>query len=248
MDITAFFRKKARNLLGRFRSPKPTHATHLQRATGYFEIGTKSPALEQFFDPLKDVPGWFNVDDFGHFSLVLGTQALSGIQGDLFEIGSYHGRSTAVMARHLRPGERIVVCDAFDLAIEDIATYGSNFAAPTVDDLIANIKKVSPSLDESRIVIHKCLSEGLTLDEGDRFRFTHIDGGHTPEQVFADLALAYRHTVPGGIIVMDDYHNSQWFGVTRGTDDFLAQHEDVKVIADLNRHGASGRKLYLAKL
>ena len=45
---------------------QPDRAEHLQRSTAYFDIGQKSDALEQYFEPLSEVPGWFNVDDFNH--------------------------------------------------------------------------------------------------------------------------------------------------------------------------------------
>ena len=48
-------------------------------------------------------------------------------------------------------------------------------------------------------------------------------------------------------MVMDDYYNQQWPGVTQGTDEFLADNDEFHVLADLNRHGALGRKLYIIK-
>ena len=43
------------------------------------------------------IPGWFNIDDLAHFSLLLNTQTTSGVHGDLLEIGCYHGRSARIV-------------------------------------------------------------------------------------------------------------------------------------------------------
>jgi hypothetical protein len=64
---------------------------------------------------LAAIPGWFNIDDLAHFSLVLETQTTGGLHGDLLEIGCYHGRSASVLAMHLQAGERLFLADAFDL-------------------------------------------------------------------------------------------------------------------------------------
>jgi hypothetical protein len=226
---------------------EPLHAKHLQKSTAYYDIGQKSDQLKRFFEPLHDVPGWFNVDDFGHFLLVLRMQSLSGLKGDLLEIGSYHGRSSAVMSTLLAEDERLIICDAFDLVTDD--NYSGDFAIPTPEGVRENIKRVSPAFDMNRVDIIRCLSSdlGSRLSPGQKFRFVHIDGGHSVEQTFKDLELAHALLVTGGVVVVDDYHNADWPTVTEGTDMYLKTRTGLSVLADLNRHGALGRKLYLVK-
>jgi len=91
------------------------------------------------------------------------------------------------------------------------------------------------------------LSNDLHLNKEEKLRFIHIDGGHSAEQAYFDLNLCSKHLAPHGIIVMDDYYNKLWPGVTQGTDKFLNDSDTLSVLADLNRHGALGRKLYLIK-
>lgn len=217
-------------------------SAHLRESTSYADIGEAGPLIKDVFSRLKDIPGWFNVDDCGHFFLVLSYQSAMGIKGNLLEIGSYYGRSTALMAKCLEPGERIVVCDAFELDTDD--DYGNK---PSPENLISNIERVNQKMEKDRIVIHKCLSNDLYLDAEEKFRFIHIDGGHSAEQAYSDLQLCSKHLLPNGIIVMDDYHNNYWPEVTQGTDRFLKESDAFSVLADLNRHGALGRKLYLIK-
>jgi predicted O-methyltransferase YrrM len=196
--------------------------------------------LSSVFRRLAQLPGWFNVDDCAHFSLILGMQSLLGLPGDLFEIGSYHGRSTCILARGLRPGERLHVCDPFDLGVEE--QYGD---APTVARLMANLHSVLPGLDDAQIVTYRSASEHLRLEPAQRFRFVHVDGAHAHAVCLQDLRLSARHLLPFGVIAVDDYAYPQYPGVTFAVRDFLTEHPHYEVLADLNRHGAGGRKLYL---
>jgi predicted O-methyltransferase YrrM len=216
-------------------------AGYLRESTRRRDVGAAGPVVEAF-ERIKAVPGWFNVDDCGHFSLVLAQQSAFGLSGDVLEIGSYHGRSTALLAACLRVDERLVVCDAFESETED--NYDER---PSAETLRRNIALLAPDLGPDRIEIHECFSNDLQLDPDRTFRFIHIDGGHSHEQALFDLELCSRHLMPGGTIVMDDYHHPNWPGVTRATDEFLSNHPEFSVLADLNRHGALGRKIYLTR-
>ncbi|MCI0497943.1 MAG: class I SAM-dependent methyltransferase [Thermoplasmata archaeon] len=214
----------------------------LRTSTDERDIGPKGPLIADVYDLIHTVPGAFNVDDTSHFHLILSMQTHLGLEGDLLEIGSYHGRSSAVMARYLHPSERLHICDAFQIETDD--RYENK---PTVADLMANIRRVNRNLQEQNIVIHECLSNELELEPKQAFRFIHIDGGHSEEQTLFDLNLVKGHLCNKGIVAVDDYHHPEWPGVTPAIDRFLAENDDYRVIADLNRHGAKGRKIYITK-
>ena len=171
----------------------------LRNSTSFTLIGEPSPIIKEVFEFTKTVPGWFNIDDCSHFYLILSLQSACGIEGDLFEIGSYHGRSAALMSRCLQRDEKIVICDAFESDTEDHYTN-----KPSPESLIYNILTVNPNLETSRIVVHQCLSNVLSLKKEDKFRFIHIDGGHASDQVYGDLCLSREHLVDKGIIAIDD--------------------------------------------
>lgn len=192
---------------------------------------------------LRDINGYFNEDDCMHFFLVLRMQSELGKRGDMLEIGSYFGRSTALLAYCLQPSERLVVCDSFRAPTED--QYSEK---PTEQDLLDNILKINPTFDARVLVIHSCLSTELSLPETDRFRFIHVDGGHSHEIAYSDLCLAHRHISPKGIIAIDDFEHEDWPGVTMAVETFLIEHRrSYNVLADMNRHIAKGRKLYLIR-
>jgi predicted O-methyltransferase YrrM len=213
---------------------------HLRESTRYSDIGNPGPLAKDIFSRLKEIPGWFNLDDCGHFYLILSYQSMIGIRGDLFEIGSYHGRSTALMARFLKEKERIVICDAFEH--ETSEPYRQK---PSPEILLSNLIRMNNGLDREKIVIHNCLSSDLSLNANEEFRFVHLDGGHSEAQVYFDLMLSSKHLHSKGIIVVDDYHHESFPEVSQGTDRFLRENSGFDVLADLNRHGALGRKLYL---
>jgi hypothetical protein len=221
-----------------YRSGEEQFSAHLRESIRYSDVGQPGPLINDVFRKVRDIPGWFNLDDCGHFCLVLSLQSAVGVKGDLLEIGSYYGRSTAVMAKYLRANERIVVCDAFrpDDQYPD---------PPSPQALLLNIERLNPAVRHDRIIIHECVSSELHLAAHEKFRFIHVDGGHSAEQAYADLQLCSKHVLPHGIIVVDDYHHRDYPGVAQGTDKFLAGTDAFVVLADLNRHGARGRKLYL---
>jgi len=201
------------------------------------------PLVVEVFEKIRRFPGWFNIDDCSHFSIILAMQNALGLGGDLLEIGCYHGRSTCLMARYLKPGERVVVCDAFEEPTED--DYGER---PTPERLWANLLTVNPQLDRKSVVIHEQFSTLLALRGEEQFRFIHIDGGHSRDVALHDMRLCARHLLGHGVMVVDDYQHRGFPGVTEAVDAFLAENRHYTVIADLNRFGAIGRKIYLCRM
>ncbi len=222
------------------RSRRRTARDYLRTSTRQEHVGALGN-VSRLFQAVDPVPGWFNLDDASHFWLVLRMQSALGVTGDLLEIGSYHGRSTAFMAACLEAGERLVVCDAFEADTED--EYRDKPSAMT---LRANVARVRPDVDD-RVVVHECLSSDLTLGTDESFRFVHVDGGHTADAVHGDLELVAPSLLPGGVIAVDDYHHPLWSEVHVGVDRWLHANPAWTKLADLNRHGAQGRKLYLRR-
>ncbi|MDZ7685331.1 MAG: class I SAM-dependent methyltransferase [Gammaproteobacteria bacterium] len=130
------------------------------------------------------------------------------------------------------------MCDAFESDTED--HYADK---PSPEQLMDNVRGACPGLREHQIEIHATLSNDLDLEPDREFRFIHVDGGHSAQQAYFDLTLCSRYLAEGGVIAMDDYHHEKWPGVTEGTDRFLYERDDFRVLADLNRRGALGRKL-----
>ncbi len=211
-----------------------------RNSTSFAAGAIPATLITEVFDKIRQMPGWFNVDDCAHFSLILRMQTAMGVLGDVLEIGSYHGRSTCLLAYCLSPTETLHVCDAFERPGDEAYTVH-----PTQVRLWENLLTVSPRLSKSAVEIHDCYSTDLKLDESQRFRFVHVDGGHTKDVALNDLRLCAEHMLPSGIIAVDDYAHNSYPEVTEAVDAFLMERPGFEVLADLNRHGAMGRKIYL---
>ena len=214
-----------------------------RNCTSFAEGAVPATLITDVFDKIRQMPGWFNVDDCAHFSLILRMQTAMGMTGDVLEIGSFHGRSTCLLAYCLRPTEILHVCDAFERPSD-----GKYAVHATQARLWENLTTVNPELSRSAVVIHDCYSTDLKLDESQRFRFVHVDGGHTKDVALNDLRLCAKHMLPHGIMAVDDYAHHSFPEVTEAVDAFLVERSDYQVLADLNRHGAMGRKIYLCPM
>ena len=225
-----------------FRGDK--HVDLLPRNNDGFDLTAIPSDVTQLFRRLRKIPGWFTVDDCSHFHVILRMQSLTGVKGDLLEIGCYYGRSTGAMLGHLNAAEQLIVCDAFDtLKTED--DYDSY---PSVTDFLRGLADVHPQADLSRVNVNECLSSSLKLADSVSVRFAHVDGGHSRAEALHDLELVYRHLCHRGVIAVDDYKHPGWPEVSDGVADFLARHGDMAILADLNRFGEPGRKLYLMRI
>jgi SAM-dependent methyltransferase len=165
-----------------------------------------------------------------------------GLCGDILEIGCYYGRSTCVLAKCLRAGERLVVCDTFDL------DTGEKYAeVPTIGVVAQAIRSFVPTVTPAQLDLRRCKSEQLELAPTDRFRFVHVDGAHEQDVALHDIRLAASHLAEGGIIAVDDYMHYEYRGVTLAVDEFLATAPGFRVLYDLNRREEEGRKIYLGR-
>jgi hypothetical protein len=148
-----------------------------------------------------------------------------------------------VLAKCLRDGERLVVCDTFDLDAGE-----KYLQVPTMEAVRDVLMAFVPDLAPAQLDIRRCLSEQLGLAPTDRFRFVHVDGAHEKAIALHDIRLAARHLADGGLIVVDDYMHFEYPGVSQAVDEFLATEPGFRVLYDLNRREEEGRKVYLGRL
>ena len=195
----------------------------------------------QMFRKVASVEGFFNHDDAQHFSLLLKMQTAMGIRGDLLEIGTWKGRSASFLAFHLQPGEKLYLNDVFaNPAIDTYSTY------PEIDEVRSTILAFSPEVG-NQLVFLKGDSTKMALPASAQCRFAHVDGGHSVEECYSDLAKVAPLVIPNGIVAVDDYDHPDWPGVKPATDRWLSESPQFRTIGDLNRAGAKGRKLYAVR-
>jgi hypothetical protein len=211
----------------------------LRGDTSFCAGAEPGPLMVALGEKIKTIPGWLTMDDVAHFALVLRMQSAFGLRGDVVEIGTFHGRSAAVLASLLEPGERLVLCDWF-------GEGPPGYEPPATADIVRrNLQAVNPSLGGDAFELHAGASETLRLERP--VRFAHVDGGHSRAEALGDLRRIDAHLLARGVIAVDDYHHRDFPEVTPAVDQFLAERSDYRVLADLNRHGAVGRKIYLQR-
>ena len=80
--------------------------------------------------------------------------------------------------------------------------------------------------DVERIVVKSRNSLDMTAAEvrtdAGPVRLFSVDGGHTADITASDLALAEASLCAGGVVILDDFFNEAWPGVSEGAARYLA--------------------------
>lgn len=176
------------------------------------------------------IQGWFSSEAAGLFLVIDDLQRRLGVTGDLFEIGTHHGRSAILLGNLTRPGERLGVCDIFGAQELNASTSGRGDRGA----FDFNMAQFAP---QTETVVFEKRSDDLSVAEiGGPYRIFHIDGGHLAEEARLDIELGATVLARGGAIVVDDPFRAEWPGVTEGILDFCrAQSEFVPVVLGFNK-------------
>lgn len=185
----------------------------------------------------RRVEGWLRSEAAFAIAALGESQTARGAVG---EIGVHHGKLFLLLNLLRRADERGVALDLFerqDLNLDgsgrgDRATFERHLGFTGRSEGVAVI-----SADSTTVT-----AEQLTGWAAGEFRLFSVDGGHTSEITENDLLLASQVIAPDGLIILDDYFNVEWPGVSEGTNRFLLKHGD-EVVAFASAHG----KTFLAR-
>lgn len=148
-------------------------------------------------------------------------------QKDLYvlEIGSYHGRSTTMLAQF---GE-VIAIDLHanvDVGLRDYQNIGQHHYQAFIQNMIRLelIERVHIVTSTS-----KCLERMPFMN----FDIIYIDASHIYEDVKLDIERSNRHLSSKGLMMFDDYKrpgfgpnygtNDPWEGVARAVDEFIGE-------------------------
>ncbi len=175
---------------------------------------------------LDDIPGWFFAKDRLIFDWFLRRQERTQTKGDLLELGAYLGKSAVVLGEHLRPAERLTVCDLFDSEAPDddngaemTMSYRSTL---TRDSFEANYLAFHDELPEIIQAPTSVLADGR-IPEGS-CRFVHVDASHLYEHVALDIQVARRALASDGVIALDDFRSEHTPGVAAAVWEAVLSH------------------------
>ena len=169
----------------------------------------------------KSVSGWLRPEAA---VLITWLAERQRVGGNVAEIGVHHGKLFLLLHLLRAPGERSVAIDLFerqDLNVDSSGWGDRTHFERNLDAVAGGRSDVVVLPVDSRTV------NGADLLDlaGGAFRLFSIDGGHTAELTEHDLGTAAGALTHGGLLILDDYFNEQWPGVSEGTTRFpISQH------------------------
>lgn len=126
-----------------------------------------------------------------------------------FEIGTFNGGTTAMLAAALPEHGRVVTLDLPPASFD-----ASQHPADLAGDRVGEIWRASPHAGKVEQLLH----DSLTFDSAPYaggFDLVLVDGAHDYVHGVADTRTALRLARPGGIVVFDDFA-AYWHGLVRG--------------------------------
>lgn len=168
------------------------------------------PDVADYFGRYRVIRGWLHAEDFRLFDVLLSSQG----DGDLVEVGAYHGASAILLGLHTRPAEAFTVCDLFGEAAGDDANRAENestYADLTREKFERNYLSVLPELPT---IVQRSSLEILEHVDEATCRFVHVDGSHLYDYVRSDLQTARAMLQQTGVVAVDDWRMEHTPGVT----------------------------------
>ena len=168
----------------------------------------------------KTVQGWLDPTAVATIPLLSAEQGRLGISGGVSEIGIHHGRLFILLHLLRRGDERSAAYDLFEMQDENVDGSGKGDKETFLDNLRRHGGDVERIVVKSRNSLAMTPAE-VRADAGP-VRLFSVDGGHTADITASDLALAEGSLCPGGIVILDDYFNESWPGVSEGAARYLS--------------------------
>jgi predicted O-methyltransferase YrrM len=169
-------------------------------------IGEMTTTFQKYVQASKSVEGWFLDEAAATWDCLLDFQRTSRLAGNLLEIGVWNGKSALLSVLHARADEIQLLVDPRDLT-----------------EAMANLRGVRA---DARIDIFQKPSRALFKHPEYRnmlssFRWIHIDGKHSAQDVSIDLRLADELLNDNGVVVLDDFFHQGYPQVTQAVFQYL---------------------------
>ena len=159
----------------------------------------------------------------------------------VMEIGVHHGKYLIALHNLVGGKKKSLGIDLFDDQEKNIDKSGCG----NLEQCKKNIKKYCVHPEKVELMA----ADSLDLDEDSvseirrrfgKFAYVSVDGGHEPNHVVNDLNLAIRLADSTGFIILDDYYNHLFPGVSEGFSRWIQDYPKFVPFA------MTMKKLYLA--
>ena len=164
----------------------------------------------------KNIEGWYSKIALEIIAELSKIQNSNNIKGSLCEIGVHHGRCFVLLSLLSQTDEICLAIDLFEEQNQNLDNSGCG----DKEIVVNNLKLQKCDLNRVKFITSNSvnLQKGNLLDlSSQKYRFFSLDGGHSIEIIQNDLSLAESVLVDGGIILVDDYFDEKWPGVSEGT-------------------------------
>lgn len=178
------------------------------------------------------VPGMISPYSGGHlFSLCY----FQELEGDVVEIGSWQGRSTAFFAHAVKDSGngQVYAVDHFkgNVGKEHFYVMGAEDLSDLKQGFVNNMEKVGVS--EHVTLLDMPNVEAVKHIKDKSVRFLFIDGDHTKEGISKDIELFFPKLKAGAIVAFDDF-STGFPGVMEVVDNLLQENKHVRVMTYSN--------------
>jgi len=188
---------------------------------------TDQQDAEQYWNShFSKVEGWVDSRHYNVLQVIANTQREVGITGHVGEIGVYHGKLLIGLAHLASDGDKVTAIDVFEDQSKNIDGAGVG----SFERLQENIKQYGPKNRDYKFIKADSIALTMTdkckiMDERGPFRLFSVDGCHTLEHTHADLLTAQEMLAPGGVMILDDFMQPHWPGVTQAANVFYSKGE-----------------------
>lgn len=183
------------DLLAKISRRRTTNGLHLQAAIGATFPPTFATYLTEHYFQCE---GWYNIQDVMTCDVLLDVQRRWHLRGHLLEIGVYKGKSAAHWSLYARPDETLTL---IDFSLDETIQARVGLAHPQ-----NNCLKCQWTQDIAR--------DDPLFQQSGQYRWLHIDGGHTGEDVTRDINLVKDLASPDALIVIDDFFSPRYPQIT----------------------------------
>ena len=163
---------------------------------------------------------------------LIAIQAKAGITGGLAEIGAFEGRFFIALMRAMRPADKGVAIDHFEWPDAQVL---DRFKVNCARHGIAAKRFTAMKADSRQL-----WASDIVKAAGGPARFFHVDGEHTPEHLWSDLALAAECLDPRGVMVLDDMLHPGYPLLAITVQEFLAARPEFQVCCVIDREDIVG--------
>ena len=172
----------------------------------------------------KKVEGWLSPIAINVITELAAIQQKMEITGPVCEIGVHHGKLFILIHFLTNQFEKSVAWDLFDRQAENLDHSGCGNQSIFKN----NLRKNQCDLNRIKVITENSMNLTAEIIEQEcegKPRIFSIDGGHTAEITYYDLSQASQALKPGGLIIIDDFFNEAWPGVSEGVCRYLMQAE-----------------------